>query len=113
MYKTEININNKILPVKFGAYVMKCLADAGIKLTDLSTLLQENPADIIPKIIYYGAVNASPERKGENVTLNDIYDWIDEQKGGLFGETVIGVVNLFTAQMSDGVPTQKNTPKKK
>jgi hypothetical protein len=107
MYRTELNVNGKTIPVKFGAYVMKLIADEGIKLSEISERLQSNPADSLPKIIYYGAVNASPDRKGENISINDIYDWIDEQPGGLFGKTVMDVLNLFTSQMTDGVPSVK------
>lgn len=103
MYTTEIKIGNKIVPIKFGAYVMKLIADNGIRLSELSEKIQDNPADIIPKLIYYGAINASPERKGEDISLNDIYDWLDESDGGLFGEEAQSILELFTKQMSEGV----------
>lgn len=113
MYKTEININGKVIPVKFGAYVIKRLSDDGIKLSELQDKVQDNPVDFIVKIIYYGAINASPERKGEGISINDVYDWIDEQPGGVFGPTVTDVLNLFTAQMTDGVPTDNTESAKK
>lgn len=104
MYSTEITVNSKTIPIRFGAYVIKKLADDGIRLQDLPEHIKENPADIIPKIIYYGAINASEERRGDNVSLNDIYDWLDEIEGGLFGEEASKVIDLFTKQMSDSVP---------
>ena len=104
MYNTEIEINGKTIKIRFGAYVIKCLADAGVGLEQLSDFMTSNPADIIPKIIYFGALNASPERKGENLSINDIYDWLDETEGGLFGQKVSDVMSLFTNQMTDGVP---------
>ena len=104
MYNTEIEVNGKTIKIRFGAYVIKCLADAGVGLEQLSDFMTSNPADIIPKIIYFGALNASPERKGENLSINDIYDWLDEVEGGLFGEKVGEVLLLFTNQMTDGVP---------
>ena len=117
MYATEINVNGKTIPIRFGAYVIKKLADDGIRLQDLPEHIKENPADIVPRIIYYGAVNASEERRGDNVSLNDIYDWLDEIEGGLFGEEASKVIDLFTQQMSDSVPKNlkagKASPQKK
>ncbi|GEM_PF-1569381 len=109
MYSTEITVNGKIIPIRFGAYVMKRIADEGIKLSELGALLQDNPFDIIPKIFYYGAINASEGRKGENISLNDIYDWLDETPGGLFGEESQAIIKLFTDQMTEGLP--KTLPK--
>ena len=104
MYSTQISVNGKTIPIRFGAYVLKKIADDGIRLQNLSDHIGDNPADIIPKIIYYGAINASEERRGDNVSLNDIYDWLDEIEGGLFGEEASKVIDLFTQQMSDSVP---------
>ena len=104
MYATEINVNGKMIPIRFGAYVIKKLADDGIRLQDLPEHIKENPADIVPRIIYYGAINASEERRGDNVSLNDIYDWLDDIEGGLFGDEASKVIDLFTQQMSDSVP---------
>ena len=104
MYKTEIQVNGKNIPIRFGAYVIKCLADVGIKVTELSEPFDNNPADIMSKIIYYGALNASENREGKGISINDIYDWMDEVEGGLFGEKVREVILLFQNQMTDGVP---------
>ena len=57
MYATEIKVNGKTIPIRFGAYVIKRLADDGIRLQDLSESIANNPADIIPKIIYYGLLS--------------------------------------------------------
>lgn len=111
MYATEINVNGKTIPIRFGAYVIKKLADDGIRLQDLPEHIKENPADIVPRIIYYGAINASEERRGDNVSLNDIYDWLDEIEGGLFGEEALKVIDLFTKQMSDSVPKNSKAGK--
>jgi hypothetical protein len=104
MYATEITVNGKTIPIRFGAYVIKKLADDGIRLQGLPEHIKENRADIVPRSIYYGAINASEERRGDNVSLNDIYDWLDEIEGGLFGEEASKVIDLFTQQMSDSVP---------
>ena len=104
MYNTEITVNDKNIPIKFGAYVIKRLTDDGYKLSNLDKDLADNPFDIIPKIFYYGAVNASENREGKGITINDIYDWLDEQRGGLMGKVSVDILNLFILQMTDGVP---------
>ena len=107
MYKTEITVNDKVIPIKFGAYVIKRLTDDGYKLSNLDKDLADNPFDIIPKIFYYGAVNASEGREGKGVTINDIYDWLDEQRGGLMSKVSVDILNLFISQMTDGVPVSE------
>lgn len=104
MYETKITVSGKEIPIRFGAYVMKCIADEGVKLSELGELIKDNPFDIIPKIFYYGAVNASEGRRGEGISLNDIYDWLDEIPGGLFSEQSQAIIKLFTDQMTEGVP---------
>ncbi len=104
MYETKITVNGKEIPIRFGAYVMKCIADEGVKLSELGELIKDNPFDIIPKIFYYGAVNASEGRRGDGISLNDVYDWLDEIPGGLFSEQSQALIKLFTDQMTDGVP---------
>lgn len=107
MYNTEITVNDKNIPIKFGAYVIKRLTDDGYKLSNLDKDLADNPFDIIPKIFYYGAVNASENREGKGITINDIYDWLDEQRGGLMGKVSVDILNLFISQMTDGVPVSE------
>ena len=107
MYNTEITVNDKNIPIKFGAYVIKKLTDDGYKLSNLDKDLADNPFDIIPKIFFYGAVNASEGREGKGVTINDIYDWLDEQKGGLMSKVSVDILNLFISQMTDGVPVSE------
>ena len=104
MYSTKIEINNKVIPIRFGAYVLKCIADDGVKLQELGERMQDNPADMFPKIIYYGALNASEGRRGDNVNINDIYDWLDVIDGGLFGEEASKIIELFTKHMTDSLP---------
>jgi len=108
MYETKITVKGKTISIRFGAYVIKLLADDGIKLADLGEALQSNAADVIPKIIYFGAINASEGRRGEGISINDIYDWLDEVEGGLFGVQAGIILELFTKQMTDSVP--KNVP---
>lgn len=113
MYETKITVHEREVPIRFGAYAMKRIADEGVKLSELGDLMASNPFDILPKIFYYGAVNASEGRKGEDISLNDIYDWLDETPGGLFGEQAQAMIKLFTDQMSDGLPKTKEPAKKK
>ena len=104
MYTTEIEINGNKVQVRFGAYVIKCLADEGIALQELGEKIKTNPADVIPKIIFYAIQNASPDWKGFGVTLKDVYDWIDEDGRGLFSDEVIEITNLFAKQLTDNLP---------
>ena len=113
MYSTKIEINNKVIPIRFGAYVLKCIADDGVKLQELGERMQDNPADMFPKIIYYGALNASEGRRGDNVNINDIYDWLDVIDGGLFGEEASKIIELFTKQMTDSLPKNVQAVKPK
>ena len=107
MYKTEITVNGKVIQIKFGAYVIKRLTDDGYKLSNLDKDLSDNPFDIIPKIFFYGAVNASDGREGNGISINDIYDWLDEQRGGLMSKVSVDILNLFISQMTDGVPVSE------
>jgi hypothetical protein len=109
MYRTEITVNGKVIPVKFGSFVVKCLEDDGIKLADLSERVQEKFVDTATKIVYYGAVNATEGKSGEGVSIDDVYDWLDEK--GMLSEDVTKVTQLFFKQLSDGVP--KTQAKKK
>ena len=117
MYSAKIEVNDKIIPIRFGAYVLKCIADDGVKLQELGERMRDNPADMLPKIIYYGALNASEGRRGDNIDINDIYDWLDVIDGGLIGEEASKIIELFTKQMTDSLPKNvqagKATPQKK
>lgn len=113
MYSTEITINGKVYPIKFGSYVMKLIADDGINIQELGKRIQQNPYDIIPKIILFGAINASEKRKGVDFDLYDLYDWIDTLPGGLSSDEVLKITELFTSQISDGVPQEKEKQQKK
>ena len=113
MYNTEITVNGKVIPIKFGAYVIKRLTDDGYKLSNLDKDLADNPFDIIPKIFYYGAVNASDGREGKGISINDIYDWLDEQRGGLMSKVSVDILNLFISQMTDGVPVSEEVQETK
>lgn len=104
MYKTVIEINDKKIPIRFGSYVNKLLADNGVKLVDLKKKMEDNPYDLLPRIFYYGAINASPERKGENVSINDIYDWLDELPGGILSGPAQDLFNLYINSQEEGVP---------
>lgn len=111
MYNTEINVNGRAIPVKFGSYVIKRLEDDGIRIADLSDRIQDKFIDTATKIVYYGAINATEGKSGEGVSIDDVYDWLDEN--GLLSENVTKVTQLFFKQLSDGVPKSKTTAKKK
>lgn len=104
MFEKELKINGKLIKVRFGAFVLKCFADEGIRVQDLTEKLSDNPGDIIPKIIYYGAVNAVAGRDLKAIDINDIYDWLDEQDGGLLSDASQELTKLFFKQLNYGVP---------
>ena len=117
MYTGQMMINGAIRQLKFGAWVMKRLADDGISVRNISEKLQENIFDVAPRIIYYAAENASPNKTVDAFTMTDIYDAIDELEGGMMGAEVIELLNTFGKQLSDGVPKNvqagKQAPQKK
>ena len=107
MFESVINVNGKEIKIRFGAYVLKCLADDGIPIGQLMDAINNNPAGLIPKIFMYGAINAIPDRDHEKVSINDIYDWLDSLEGGLLGTESTKLFNLFVKHMTMGVPKNK------
>lgn len=113
MYQTQIVINGKTIPVRFGAFVIAKLEEEGIALENLAALIKEKYVTMIAKIIYLGAVNATPGKSGDGISIDDVFDWLDEK--GVFSKDVSDISTLFFKQMSDGVPkqTQAGTTSKK
>lgn len=110
MFETEIKINDKTIPVKFGAYVVERLEEDGIYLTELENHVKK-PVGLIKKLLYYGAVNAVKGKDEKQVSMDDVYDWLDDV--GAMSEQVTDILKLFTDSLSKGVPESKNGSKKK
>ena len=115
MYKTEITVNGKVIPIEFGTFVVVKLEAEGLTPAKLGEEIESKPYSTITKIFYYGALNASENRAGKDISMNDIYDWLDKQPGGLLGQNATEIRDLFIAQMTDHVVTEnqvKGTKKK-
>lgn len=113
MYSREIEISGKKYTVRFGAWVMKRLHDDGIGIKDIADKITNNPFGFIPTLIYYGIVNAIPGRDESKVDVdeNTLFDWLDCQNGGINSVEVSKLLELFTNQLTDGVPVD-NAKKK-
>lgn len=107
MNETRIIINGKEVKIRFGSYVISLLAESGVSLANLGEETNKNPIGIIAKIIYFGAVNASEDKRGGGITQGDIFDWIDEQEGGFSSDTVTEVFTLFGKYLDFGVSKKK------
>ena len=99
MYETKIEINDKVIPVRFGAYVVERLEDEGIYLSELEEHTKK-PVGLIKKLLFHGAVNAIKGKDESQVSIDDIYDWMDEV--GMMEYT--GILRLFTDSLTKGVP---------
>lgn len=110
MFTKEITIKGERRTVKFGTWVWSALVEAGYNINDLGDESTRNPFKFFATLIYLGLMNAARGREDAGISLDDVYDWIDEQ-GGVSSEEVISLVNLFSAQNTTGV--QKQASKKK
>ena len=113
MNETKIIINGKEVKIRFGSYVISLLAEAGITLVDFGEAVQKDPVGVIAKVIYFGAVNASEGKRGDDISQGDIFDWIDEQEGGFSSEEVTNVFEMFGKYLEMGVPKKKVKTKPK
>jgi len=81
---------------------------------DLITLGQEvqtNSPVIVPQMMYYSLAYAARRNNTEmTMTIDDIYDMIDEN-GGILGSFSVEFQNAFLASMNQDVPA--DTSKKK
>ena len=110
MYETKIEINGKVIPIRFGAYVVERLEDEGIYLSELDEHIKK-PVGLIKKLLFHGAVNAVKGKDESQVSIDDIYDWMDEV--GTMSEQSTGTLKLFTDSLTKGVPRAKEVAKKK
>lgn len=114
MNNTTIKVGKKVIPIRFGSYVISLLAKEGIKLSEIKASMDKDPIGVIANIIFFGAINASEGKRGDNITLVEIYDWIDEVDGGFASDEVMRIFNLFGEYLDKGVPkNQKGAAKPK
>lgn len=113
MNETKIIINGKNVPIRFGSYVISLLAQDGITLVDFGEIVQKDPIGVIAKVIYFGAVNASEGKRGDDISQGDIFDWIDAQDGGFTSDEVTRLFELFSKYLEFGVTKKKPKVKDK
>ncbi len=113
MNETKIIINGKEVKIRFGSYVISLLAQDGISLSDFGNVTKKDPIGTIAKVIYFGAVNGSEGKRGDDISQGDIFDWIDEQEGGFSSDEVTKVFELFGKYLTMGVPKKKVKTKPK
>ena len=104
MNTTAITINGSEVLLKFGIWTLARLVDRGYKMKDLAEMLNNNPFDFIPVLIYLGACNA----KGMSLDAYDeviFWDYVDEV--GLGSKEVTKVINCFTNSLSRDVPNEE------
>lgn len=112
MYTGQLIINGALRNLRFGAWVMKRLADDGISVKDIGERLNDNMFDVVPRIIYYAAENTMPNKSVDAFELTDVFDAIDELPGGMFSAEISTLLNTFGQQLSDGVPKNVQAGKK-
>ena len=110
MYETKIEINGKVIPIRFGAYVVERLEDEGIYLSELDEHIKK-PVGLIKRLLFHGAVNAIKGKDESQVSIDDIYDWMDEV--GAMSKQSTGFLEMFTESLTKGVPKAKEVAKKK
>lgn len=103
MFETKIEVNGKVIPIRFGAYVIERLEDDGIYLSELEEHTKR-PIGLIKKLLFYGAVNAVKGKDESEVSMDDIYDWMDSV--GSMSKEATGILKLFTDSLSKGVPKE-------
>lgn len=112
MNRTEIEFKGKTIPILFGAWVMGQLIKSGYPLASLHEEMTSNPFIFFPKLVYLGAVNATPGKDLSAFDENDFFDWVDEV-GGISSEEVMRVINVFTTSLGTDVgEVKKKQPTK-
>lgn len=106
MNRTEIKLNGESIPVLFGSWVMGQLIKAGYPLASLHEDMTSNPFVFFPKLVYLGAVNATPNKDLTAFNENDFFDWVDEV-GGISSGDVTKVINTFTRSLGMDVGESK------
>lgn len=106
MNRTEINFKGELIPILFGSWVMGQLIKSGYPLASLHEEMTSNPFVFFPKLVYLGAVNATPGKDLSAFDENDFFDWVDKV-GGISSEGVMKVINTFTKSLGTDVGEAK------
>lgn len=110
----KINIGGKERGFKFGTKAIgKTLKDLNVNIIDLLSLASENPFEVYPVIFYHGAVAYCQKPDINEVvdfTLDDVIDWIDNIKGGLFSKDLAPLILAFGESMGVDIPQEETEP---
>lgn len=67
-----------------------------VSISDFGHLIDTNTFNFYPAAFYYGLLSYSQKNKEDiDYTIEDVYDWIDEEPKGLLGVKLQPVVNCF------------------
>jgi hypothetical protein len=100
MANTKIEISGIKYYLGLG-FLNELIESTGKKLNEIG---QEDEVTLLPKLMYYARLYADKrEGRTPNYTLDDIFDYIDEN-GGRFGEVSIAFHKAYIEAMTEGVP---------
>lgn len=109
MFTTKIKIKEKEVALKFGSYVVQRMEENGVLLSEFAQHAKK-PIGLTAMLVKFGAANANGFDEGA-ISEGEIYEWIDEV--GIGSKEFLGVIELFSASLTKGVPTEKPKAAKK
>jgi hypothetical protein len=100
-------IGGELRPVKFGFNALRIFGDlTGLSIAKMETLGADMSFDHLIKLVYCGLIDgARVEKKEFTATLDDVGDWLDEDKG-----LMMEMFQEFAASMAQ--PQEKKAKKK-
>lgn len=99
MKKLELTIGGKVYPTKLGLrFLENVTTSEEITIVDVFTKFENETLFFLPKLIYYAINTAKPDA----LTLDDVYDWIDEN--GITSEEIKPFIIAFANSMKVHIP---------
>ena len=103
----EFKINDKSYKAKLGlAFLELATVSENKTLQELFNDFEQNTLFIIPKLIRYSIINA-----GNDIELNEVYDWLDEV--GINDKEVTTFIESFTRSIQVHFPPENSGNVKK
>lgn len=107
MNKVELNFGERTLTAKFGiGFIGRYLKANEQTLNEMFKEFQENPFLTAPNLLYH-----SVKETGEDITLQDIEDLIDDN-GGVNSPQLIAFIEAFTQSLTVNMPVTEGKPQK-
>ena len=107
MNKVELKFGSRTLTAKFGiGFIGRYLKSNEQTLNEMFKEFQENPFLTAPNLLYY-----SVKETGEDITLQDIEDLIDDN-GGVNSPQLIAFIEAFTQSLTVNMPVAEGKPQK-